>query len=99
MLADLALEPISLPARSVHRIEHAKGVQVTCVRGVTWITQEQDSRDLILTAGQSIVLDRRGLAVVFAFKDAVITLGAGSPPPAAALHAPPRRAYADRAWA
>lgn len=98
MLADLALEPITLRSRSVHRIEHAKGLQVTCVRGVIWVTQEHDSRDLVLTAGQSVVLDRRGLAVVFAFKDAVITVGAGSALPAAAPLAP-RRSYADRAWA
>jgi hypothetical protein len=98
MLADLALEPITLRSRSVHRIEHAKGLQVTCVRGVIWVTQEHDSRDLVLTAGQSVVLDRRGLAVVFAFKDAVITVGTGSALPAAAPLAP-RRTYADRAWA
>ena len=62
MLAPLPLEPISLAARSVHRIENAKGIRVSCVRGVAWITQERDPRDLILAAGQSVVLDRPGLA-------------------------------------
>ena len=76
MLATLTLEPITLAARSVHRIEDGKGIRVSCVRGSTWITQEDDPRDLILTAGQSVVLDRPGLAVVYAFKDAVITAGA-----------------------
>ena len=87
MLAPLTLEPIALAARSVHRIENAKGVRVSCVRGATWITQERDQRDMILAAGQSFVLDRPGLAVVYAFKDAVITVGSGlaaaaSPQPA-----------------
>ena len=41
MLAPLPLEPISLAARSVHRIENAKGIRVSCVRGVAWITQER----------------------------------------------------------
>jgi hypothetical protein len=77
MLAPLPLDPISLAARSVHRIENAKGIRVSCVRGVAWITQERDPRDLILAAGQSVVLDRPGLAIAYAFKDAVITVGAG----------------------
>lgn len=99
MLAPLALEPIALAARAVHRIENAKGIGVTCVRGVTWITQERDGRDIILSAGQSVVLDRPGLAVVFAFKDAVITVGADWQLHAAACVPTRARAYADRAWA
>jgi Protein of unknown function (DUF2917) len=78
MLAPITIEPITLAAQSVHRIENARGAEVCCVRGVTWVTQERDPRDLILAAGQSIVLDRPGLAVVYAFKDAVITVGAAS---------------------
>jgi hypothetical protein len=74
MLAPLALEPIALAAGSVHRIENAKGERVSCVRGSAWITQEGDARDLILAAGQSVVLDRPGLAVVYAFKETVFTV-------------------------
>ncbi len=84
MLAPLALEPISLAARSVHRVEHAKGLTVACVRGVTWVTQERDERDIVLSSGQSIVLDRRGVAVVYALQDAVITVGPDWGLPAAA---------------
>lgn len=99
MLAPIELEPIGLAARSVHRIADAKGTKVTCVKGVTWVTQERDPRDIILGAGQSVVLDRPGLAVVFAFKDAVITIGPDWALPAAAGVPAPARAYADRAWA
>jgi hypothetical protein len=74
MLAPVFIDPIALKAQSVHRIENAKGTKVSCVRGVTWITQERDPRDLILTTGQSVILDRPGLAIVYAFKDAVITV-------------------------
>lgn len=83
MLAPLVLEPIALAARSVHRIEDARGMKVSCVRGVTWITQENDGRDLILASGQSVVLDRPGVAVVYAFQNAVITVGPGWRLPAA----------------
>jgi hypothetical protein len=99
MLAALDLEPIALKARNVHRIEHARGMQVTCVKGVTWITQERDNRDLILAAGHSVVLDRPGLAVVYAFRDALVTVGPSLalPPPEKTSRA--TRSYADRAWA
>jgi hypothetical protein len=99
MLAPLELEPIALAARSVHRIDNGKGTKVTCVTGVVWVTQEHDARDIILSAGQSAVLDRRGLAVVFAFKDALITAGSDLQLPAASKAAAPTRSYADRAWA
>jgi hypothetical protein len=99
MLATLELEPIALKARSVHRIDNGKDTKVTCVTGVVWVTQEHDSRDIILSAGQSAVLDRRGLAVVFAFKDALITAGSAQQLPAPASVPGRTRAYADRAWA
>jgi Protein of unknown function (DUF2917) len=97
MLAPLSLEPISLAAGSVHRIENARGLRISCVRGAAWITQERDPRDLILAAGQSFVLDRPGLAVAYAFKDAVITLA-----PAWQLPAPrgqPEASQPERACA
>jgi hypothetical protein len=83
MLAPLALEPIALAAGSVHRIENARGERVSCVQGSAWITQESDERDLILAAGQSVVLDRPGLAVVYAFKETVFTVAPAWQLPAA----------------
>jgi hypothetical protein len=84
MLAPLVLEPITVAARCVHRIEDARGKKVSCVRGAAWVTQENDRRDLILASGQSVVLDRPGVAVVYAFQDAVITVGPGWQLPVAA---------------
>src|SRR5262245_57091718 len=76
MLAPFTSEPIALAARSVHRVESAKGLENACVRGAIWVTQERDQRDWVLMAGQSVVLERRGLGVVYAFKDALITVSA-----------------------
>ena len=76
MLAPFTSEPIALAARSVHRVESAKGLEIACVRGAIWVTQERDQRDWVLMAGQSVVLERPGLAVVYAFKDALITVSA-----------------------
>jgi Protein of unknown function (DUF2917) len=69
------LRPIRLHARDVHRIEDGQGLAVTCLRGNVWITQDRDVRDVVLSPGQSFVLDRNGLALAFAFKDATILVG------------------------
>jgi hypothetical protein len=37
-----------------------------------WITQADDPDDIILHAGESVLLDKPGLAVVMALKDASI---------------------------
>jgi hypothetical protein len=89
MKAVLDIKPIPLAARSVYRIENSKGTEVFCLEGAVWITQEGDPRDIILSPGQSFALDRRGVAVVYALKEAAITVGTPghfSPAPA------PRRA-------
>lgn len=38
-------------------ISNAAGAQVIVCRGAVWITQYGDSRDIVLTAGQSFTLD------------------------------------------
>lgn len=81
----LEIKPIKLPARSVHRIEGGKGLQITSVAGVVWVTQASDPRDIILSRGQSFILDRKGLAVVYALKDAAIVVGAAGHITAAAF--------------
>ncbi|HJZ42378.1 MAG TPA: DUF2917 domain-containing protein [Hyphomicrobiaceae bacterium] len=89
MKAVLDIKPILLAPRSMHRIENGKGTEVLCLQGAVWITQEGDPRDIVLSPGQSFVVDRRGVAVVYALKEAAITVGTPghvSPAPA------PRRA-------
>jgi hypothetical protein len=71
----LELQPVQIPARSVHRIDGGKGLQITAVQGVVWVTQANDPRDIVLSRGQSFILDRNGLAVVYALKDAAIVAG------------------------
>jgi hypothetical protein len=59
----------------VHRIDNGRGLSVTALKGSVWITQDRDQRDIILSPGQSFVLDRNGVALVFAFRDAMIMVG------------------------
>jgi hypothetical protein len=71
----LEVQPIRLPARAVHRLDGAKGQQITSLAGVVWVTQANDNRDIILSQGQSFIIDRKGLTVVFALKDSAIAVG------------------------
>ena len=71
----LNIRPIEMRQGSLHRIEGGKGLQIIAISGVVWITQARDERDIILTSGQSFILDRKGLAVVYALKDAAIAVG------------------------
>jgi outer membrane usher protein FimD/PapC len=54
----------------------AGGVQLAVVRGLVWITQEGDPRDLFLSAGGTLILDRRGIALVEAVKDTALVVSA-----------------------
>jgi hypothetical protein len=71
----------------VHRIEAGKGLQITAINGVVWLTQANDDRDIILSRGQSFILDRKGLAVVYALKEAAILVGPAGHVTAAAFDA------------
>jgi hypothetical protein len=55
-----------LNARQVLDIRNGQGLRVGSLRGVLWITQSNDSDDIIVQDGQSFVLDRPGLALISA---------------------------------
>jgi hypothetical protein len=57
---------VALKAHGLFDIRDGEGLTVSCTNGVVWITQSEDSRDIIVEAGQSFVLDRPGLALVAA---------------------------------
>lgn len=58
--------PRHLDAREVLHIHDGAGLAVKCVRGVLWITQSNDTDDIIVRAGETFVLDRDGLALISA---------------------------------
>jgi hypothetical protein len=69
------INPVRLPARSVRCLEDGKGLEITAISGTVWITQACDRRDVILTRGQSFILDCQGRTVVYALEDAAIVVG------------------------
>jgi hypothetical protein len=58
--------PIHLKEGELLPVEDGAGLEVTCLWGVLWITQEGDREDRIIDSGGSFVLDRPGLSVVTA---------------------------------
>lgn len=85
----LDIKPVRMAARAVHCIEGGKGLQITAVAGAVWLTQDGDLRDVVLTKGQSFILDRPGRAVVYALKDAAIVVGPAGHITAAQFAVPP----------
>ena len=57
---------LQLRPREVLDIRDGRGLAVRCLGGALWITQANDSDDIVLKAGQCFVLDRPGLALVSA---------------------------------
>jgi hypothetical protein len=58
--------PVYLKERESLRLRDGVGVEVRCLLGSLWITEEGEREDRILCRGQSFVLDRQGLSLVTA---------------------------------
>jgi len=67
---------VRLGAGETISVIDGKGARVAVTSGRVWVTQEHDIRDVMLTRGQSFVLDRDGTAIVEALADAEIALDA-----------------------
>jgi len=56
----------------------SREIEIDCREGEVWITQEGDSRDVILHAGQQFRSEGRGLLVVQAMTGASILVNDGT---------------------
>jgi hypothetical protein len=54
------------------RAMNAKGWTVRVLAGTVWITQDWDSRDIVLNANEQFVLDRKGAALLWPLGDTEI---------------------------
>jgi Protein of unknown function (DUF2917) len=57
-------DPVYLKTREILPIEDGAGLEVKCLRGTLWITQDGDREDRIIDRSDSYVLDRPGLSLV-----------------------------------
>ena len=73
-------------------VADGEGTCITSRRGAVWITQDNDIRDVVLSDGESFMLDNPDLAIVQAFDTAeVFVRPPARPIPATAAPSLPRR--------
>lgn len=74
MKIDLQRAGMFVPRHHTVEIREGRGYRVICRRGGLWITQEGDTRDIVIGAGESFVIDNDGLTLVHATDDACVDL-------------------------
>lgn len=63
---------IELTAREAVTLSDVRGSTLRVTRGTVWLTQENDSHDVILRAGDNWVVERQGATVLEAQDDVVL---------------------------
>ncbi len=61
---------VDLAARESFGLPDVRGTTLRVTRGTVWITQENDTQDIVLRAGDNWVVERNGLTIVEAQNDA-----------------------------
>jgi len=74
-----SIRSLALARGAMHRIVNGRGWQIQVAEGELWLTQDHDSRDYLLRAGESFTVERDGMTIVCAMRPAVITLSAPTP--------------------
>jgi hypothetical protein len=65
-----ANEKQHLDRRDIYRVmKMHPGMEVSCEKGILWVTQSGDYRDYLLTPGQKIVLKKHGSVLIEAMRD------------------------------
>src|SRR5262245_22276287 len=82
MIMDMERLVIELERRGVVPMKDAVGTRIDCLRGQIWITEHGSREDQVLEAGESYVISRDGLAVMQAFRDALVGIRAPAVRPA-----------------
>lgn len=68
----LGQSKLGLETDQLVAVRDGKGVQLVCLSGTLWITQEDSTKDVILEAGQSAVIDNPGLTLVMALSPSTL---------------------------
>ena len=62
----------NLASGELVKLDGARGTTLRVTRGTLWLTQEHDTRDFVLTAGDVYTIDRGGLTLVEAQSSASV---------------------------
>ena len=63
---------IALENEASLRVEPGMPVEIACISGVLWVTQEGDVRDLFIASGESLRLAARGVTIVTALESSLV---------------------------
>ena len=63
---------IALEREATVRVERGTRIEIACLSGVLWVTQEGDCRDLFLGPGESLELFARGATLVTALEPSTL---------------------------
>lgn len=96
MIVGMKRVVIELEYRGIVPVADALGTRINCLRGRVWITQHGSQDDVVLEAGESCDISRRGVALVQALADARVALHAPAAPRASTGLAPRLRQLWDR---
>ena len=83
------------------RLQDAAGWAVACLRGSLWLTQEADTRDVFLDAGDNFTLDRNGVALILARQESQLAIRSpmtGRQAETTHLHAPAAADSSREVW-
>lgn len=65
---------LSLAHEAMFSVADASGVQVTCREGCLWVTLDNDTRDIVLAAGESFITTEHRRALIFALGRSSLSL-------------------------
>lgn len=74
MNLELNPEGLCLKPNQLLKVRGGIGHAIVCHSGSLWVTQHRDERDIVLGAGESFALDRKGLALVQALKQSAVSI-------------------------
>ena len=66
------MQRLDLARNETARLSDARHTRIDCVDGVAWVTIDNDPRDVVLTRGQSFVVDRSADVIVCAIQGGAV---------------------------
>jgi hypothetical protein len=65
---------LTLAHQGMFSVADAAGLQMTCREGSLWITLDHDTRDIVLSAGESFLTTQHRRAIIYAIGPASLSL-------------------------
>ena len=79
MRLELNQDELCMKRRQILNVRGGIGHVIACHSGSIWVTQEGELRDIILGAGESLALERKGPVLVQALEQSAISLARSTP--------------------